>query len=874
MTQSGEPLSTGLPGLDRVLHGLLPGDNVIWQVESLSDYAPFVDAYCRYASQKGERLVYFRFGRHESLPPRDAEFETCQLRPDDGPEAFVTEIHQRLERAGRGAWFVFDNLSDLADAWYGDTMLANVFMLVCPYLYETEAVAYFALERNRHSRLASETVLDTAQVVIDVHRHNGGLYLHPLKVEKRHSPTMYMLHSWRGSEFLPVTASSTAAEILASTADAPAVTSPGRPDVWQEALGTARDLLAASDDGLGPDDERAAVFRRLIRMLIARDERVSRLAEKYLNLRDLVEISRRLVGTGRIGGKAVGMLIARAILAGAGERWRQALEPHDSFYVGSDVFFTFLVRNGLWWAREKQRDPQRYLDDSEEARQRILMGRFSDETMRQFQHMLDYFGQSPIIVRSSSLLEDNFGNAFSGKYDSIFCANQGSRENRLQTFLSAVRAIYASSMSEKALRYRAERGILGREEQMALLVQRVSGDVHGGFFYPHLAGVAFSHNPYVWSSDIDPKAGVLRLVFGLGTRAVDRADDDYTRLVALNAPEREPSAARDDVRSRSQRRVDVLDLRLDRWMTRDLAEVAAESADVPMTLFASLDERPARASREDAPRAAPAWRLTFARLFGETAFVADMRELLGALERAYDYPVDVEFTANFLPNGAHKINLLQCRPWPVKGEGVAPEPPSHVDAGRLLFRTHGVVVGPSRVVAIDRLIYVSPEAYGELPLRDRYAIARLVGTLTHLDTAHAPAKTLLMGPGRWGTTMPALGVPVAFGEISTVSVLCEIVAMRENLVPDVSLGTHFFNDLVENDILYLALFPNREGNSLNDALIGSLPNSLSDAVPSAAKWRHVVRLVDFGGLVGKGPVKLNANTLAEDVFCYFDSSAP
>ena len=73
---------------------------------------------------------------------------------------------------------------------------------------------------------------------------------------------------------------------------------------------------------------------------------------------------------------------------------------------------------------------------------------------------------------------------------------------------------------------------------------------------------------------------------------------------------------------------------------------------------------------------------------------------------------------------------------------------------------------------------------------------------------------MLIGPGRWGTTTPSLGVPVSFAEIDTVSVLCEIVAMRDDLVPDVSLGTHFFNDLVEMDILYLALFPGRQGQLL------------------------------------------------------------
>jgi pyruvate, water dikinase len=180
--------------------------------------------------------------------------------------------------------------------------------------------------------------------------------------------------------------------------------------------------------------------------------------------------------------------------------------------------------------------------------------------LRQFEEMVDYFGQSPFIVRSSSLLEDNFGNAFAGKYESVFCANQGPRSQRIEDFVAAVKRIYASAMSERALRYRARRGMLDQDEQMALLVMRVSGRAHGKRFFPPAAGVGFSFNPYVWHPDIDPDAGVIRLVAGLGTRAVDRVDDDCTRLVALNAPMRRPDHNIEAVRSHTQRRVDFIDL--------------------------------------------------------------------------------------------------------------------------------------------------------------------------------------------------------------------------------------------------------------------------------------------------------------------------
>jgi hypothetical protein len=129
---------------------------------------------------------------------------------------------------------------------------------------------------------------------------------------------------------------------------------------------------------------------------------------------------------------------------------------------------------------------------------------------------------------------------------------------------------------------------------------------------------------------------------------------------------------------------------------------------------------------------------------------------------------------------------------------------------------------------------------------------------------------MLMGPGRWGTTTPSLGVPVSFAEINTASVICEIVAMRDDLVPDVSLGTHFFSDLVEMDILYLALFPNRDGNSLNQEFFETAANRLLNLVPRASTFAHVIKVIDRPREHDWRVIKLNANTLTQKVVCYLD----
>jgi hypothetical protein len=862
MAQIDARLSTGLTGLDRVLKGLIPGDNIVWQVDSIDDYADLARPYCLKAAEAGKRLIYFRFAKHASLSPPEAEAKVRQLHPEDGFEQFLTEVHRVIERAGRGAFYVFDCLSELTVDWYSDQMLGNFFMLTCPYLFDMETIAYFALLRNYHSAHATTAISETAQVLVDVFRHKERLYIQPLKVQQRHSPTMYMLHRRDEEEFVPVTQSATIAEILTTMPWRRLVSGEGA-GVWERTFLTAEDVLKEVEGGRRPQLDAREHFRRLARMSLSREGRVSHLIERYMTLRDVLEVGRRMIGTGLIGGKAVGMLLARAILRRRSDRWGELLEPHDSFYIGSDVFYTFLVRNGIWWVRQQQRNEQTFLQGAERARQSILRGGFPDDIERQFADMLDYFGQSPIIVRSSSLLEDNFGNAFAGKYESVFCANQGSRDQRLEDFKSAVRTIYASTMSEKALRYRAQRGLLEQDEQMALLVQRVSGAMHEGLYYPQFAGVGLSFNPYRWSEEIDPEAGMLRLVFGLGTRAVDRADDDYTRIVALNAPTRRPEGEQDEARHYTQRRVDVLDLEANQLVTRRFSDVCARSPDLPLDLFASEDPETRRRARAAGLPEASARVLGFAKLLGSTSFVRDMREMLATLGAAYDYPVDVEFTANFLDGDQARVNVVQCRPLQVAGGGTSVPMPENLSDEDVIAEASGAVIGRSRALKVDRFIYVVPEAYAALPVGEKHSVARLVGRLAHLADGDDRAVVLL-GPGRWGTTTPSLGVPAAFADINTVSALCEIVAMKGDVVPDVSLGTHYFSDLVESDILYLALFPHRDGNRLARDFFEGSENRLPELMPDASEWQTAVRVID----PSPGSVTLNADTLKQRVVCY------
>ncbi len=861
---------TGIASLDRILNGVRLGDNVVLQVNAIEDYMDFVHPFCIQANREKRKLIYFRFAEHESLLPEGVKAEIYTLHPEVGFEEFLSEIFEVIEKAGKGAFYVFDSLSELAVDWHSDRMLGNFFMLTCPLLYDYDTVAYFALLRDYHTNLAIDAIHKTAQVVMDVYRHKREVYVHPLKVDQRYSPTMYMLHHRQGEEFSPVLHSSKTAEILSSIPQPWLDFMMHKKDTWTRNFMQAQEVISATRSDRRETWKKSKLFARLLRMAVSRDARLLSLAEEYLDLDDIVEIGKRMIGTGLIGGKSVGMLLARAVIKKHQPHLIDKFEGHDSFYLGSDIFYTYLIENKCWWLRRQLNSSVFDVESARKAKSLILKGEFSQDIKDQFVEMLEYFGQSPIIVRSSSLLEDAYGNSFSGKYESVFCANQGTPQERLIHFMEAVRYVYASTMDEEALAYRRHWGLLDRDEQMALLIQRVSGSVYDDQYFPHIAGVGFSFNPYVWNSRIDPKAGMIRLVFGLGTRAVDRTDDDYTRLVALNEPSLWPESSSSEIRKYTQRKVDVLDLVKNQHNSCSFESMAIKHPDLPLDIFATRDHDLEERAREAGKENVFSWMLTFDHLLSKTSFIKDMHQIMSALQEAYQHPVDIEFTTNFVGDGEYKINLLQCRPFQVKGNLLSVEKPQLMDRDRVVMETRGPVIGSSVATTIDRLIYVVPEIYGTLNTADRYAVARLIGKLNQASVQEEKATTMLVGPGRWATTTPSLGVPVSFAEINHMSILCEIAEMREGLIPDVSLGTHFFNDLVEMDMLYFVIYPQRYDNVLNRSFLKSFSNQLTRLIPEAGALQTAVKVFDRPKESKERALCLYADVLKQNVICYLD----
>ncbi len=861
MTKEKIGFSSGIPSLDETLQAIWAGDNIVLQVDDIQDFIPFVHRFCKHTYDTGKKLVYFRFADHPSFLPDGVQAECHHLNPQEGFEQFIFEIFTVIEENGKGGYYLFDCLSGLAVDWYSDRMLGNFFMLTCPYLYIYDTVTYFVLLRNLHTPLAIKAIHNTAQVILDIFRSNNKLYLLPIKVFERYSPTMYMLHSWENDMFRPVTKSTVLSEILSNTPQPWIDVNIDRKDTWTNTFIRVQETYEHLQQQGNISEDVKTLKRQLIKMVLTRDEHLFRLCEKYFDLADLIAIGKRMIGTGLIGGKSVGMLLARSILTQENDKFIDRLEIHDSFFIGSDVFYSYIIQNDCWWERHHMKTSENLYERAEQLQKKLSTGTFPPDILEQFKEMLNYFGQSPIIVRSSSLLEDAYGNSFSGKYESVFCANQGTPDQRLNNFLDAVRTVYASTMSKEALSYRTHRGLLQQDEQMALLVQRVSGEFYHHLYFPQIGGVGYSFNPYVWNKKIDPSQGMLRLVFGLGTRAVDRHDDDYTRVVALNEPLLRPEGTTDEVRKHSQKIVHVLDLAANQHVSGNFETVAKTAVELPLDIFISRDtELEARARQFKVKDVFP-YILTFKNLLTKTTFVQDMKDILAILSKAYEHPVDIEFTVNFLDGSDYRINLLQCRPFQFTGEITHLQLPENLDHHDIILQSGGPIIGQSVAKRVDQIIYIVPGKYGQLPMPERYSVARLIGKITNL--LNQQQTIMLIGPGRWGTRMPELGIPVTFSEIKNVSVLCEIAKMHEGLNPDLSLGTHFFNDLVDMNILYMGISPEKEDSILNEEFLRQVPNKLTQLLPGSEPYADMIYVIDTADICSTSCVLLHADTFEQ-----------
>ena len=220
-----------------------------------------------------------------------------------------------------------------------------------------------------------------------------------------------------------------------------------------------------------------------------------------------------------------------------------------------------------------------------------------------------------------------------------------------------------------------------------------------------------------------------------------------------------------------------------------------------------------------------------------------LKDILATIQKEYDYPVDTEFTINFSEDGDYVINMLQCRPLQVFEDSGDFEMPTEVDASKVLFECEGSAMGLSRSEQIDVVVHVDPVNYYNMDYKEKYSIATVIGTI-NWKMRDSGKKMLLMVPGRIGTTSPELGVPTAFADISEFEAICEIANSEAGYNPELSYGSHFFQDLVESGILYNAIFENNKTKCFHVELLTDCKNLLGEYVPKSEHLQDIVHVYD------------------------------
>jgi predicted nucleotidyltransferase len=592
----------------------------------------------------------------------------------------------------------------------------------------------------------------------------------------------------------------------------------------------------------------------LIRRFFSENTDFLNVAKDFLSIEDFYELLSQIIFPprchGKLGGKSAGLFLAKKIIekSESASPELQRIKVPKTWYITSDWILNFVHYNELDDVLNRK-----YLE-IDQVRQEyphlvalFKNSSFPSELARSLALVLDEAQDRPLIVRSSSLLEDRANSAFSGKYKSLFLGNQGTKQERLQALMDAIAEVYASIFGPDPTEYRAERGLLHFHEEMGIMIQEVVGKTLGKYFLPAFSGVAFSNNEFRWSARIQRGDGLLRLVPGLGTRAVDRVSDDYPVLLAPGQPNLRANVTVDEVLKYSPKRVDLINLESNAFETLDAAQLLRECGaeyprirelvsivnqdSVELPIGPGLDFR-----TQDIV-------FTFEGLIRRTSFVASVRELLNLLQSKLGTPVDVEFAYD-----GDNFYLLQCRP-ESKSAVSAPAPiPQNIPGDKLVFSANRFISN-GRIPDATHLVYVDLDGYSQLedPAAMR-EVGRAVGKLNKLLPKR---QFLLIGPGRWGSRGDIrLGVPVTYSDINNTSLLIEVARQRGNYLPDLSFGTHFFQDLVEASIRYLPLYPDDPATVFNDRFLLRSRNILRDLLPEFAHLEETLHVIDISGDTG------------------------
>jgi hypothetical protein len=317
-------------------------------------------------------------------------------------------------------------------------------------------------------------------------------------------------------------------------------------------------------------------------------------------------------------------------------------------------------------------------------------------------------------------------------------------------------------------------------------------------------------------------------------------------LVALSHPTLQPDDSTEAIRLYSQRQIDVIDLEYNSVRTLPVHDVLASNYP-PLRLIAQLEQEGyfitprMQVQKQDLPALA----ITYQELLQRTRFASLLSRMLRLLENHYHSAVDMEFTVQISDISSieprTKISLLQCRPQSQIQDVRQASLPEDLPTEDVIFTTH-FMVPQGYLSDIRYIVYVKPEAYFHLPtLAARNQIGQVISRLN----AFLKEKTfILVGPGRWGSANTDLGVYVSYADIDNASALIELSGKGVGSAPEPSLGTHFFQDLMEAGIYPLAIQLDDVNTQFNREFFYQGPNVISDYLEVDETTANCVRVIE------------------------------
>jgi len=635
-------------------------------------------------------------------------------------------------------------------------------------------------------------------------------------------------------------------------------------------------VMTENDMALAPSTEKWLRISLIHRFFSDSTDFIN-IAKQHLEVNDFFDLTTRIIhhagSNGKLGGKSAGLFIARHILlkaTSANDRLQNIRTPL-TWYITADSLTEFLRYNDLEELNEqKYKDPEQIRIEYPNIIQLFKNAQFPSEIKKGLMVALDELGENPIIVRSSSLLEDRVGTAFSGKYKSLFLANQGSREKRFSALLDAIAEVYASLFAPDPIIYRAERGLLDLHEEMGIMIQQVVGKKVGEYFFPAFAGIAFSNNEFRWSPRLKREDGLIRLVPGLGTRAVDRVSNDYPVMISPGQPALRVNVSPDEIRHYSPSWIDVINLEKNCFETLPLSELlkkyGEEIPGIHQIVSVYREGHIYQASRFELDCKNDDLLMTFEGIISRTGFISQVHEIIRALQAGFGMPVDIEFACD-----GTDFYLLQCRPQNSDAETVASPIPHDIAESKILFNASRFISN-GRIQDITHVVWVNPSRYAELENRDILTdVGRAIG---RLNSILPKRQFILMGPGRWGSRGDIkLGVQVTYADICNTAVLIEISTRKGAYSPELSFGTHFFQDLVETGIRYIPLYPEDKDILYNELFFTSSDNMLPEILPEYEYLEDVIRVIDIPKRTGGDILKILLNADLGEALAYFTEPA-